>query len=170
MTPATIFPTKHDNALTLQVERFKFIHKEVFELGLKHFTEIETRYRGHGCNPDFPAYFQQEDAGHYILFTARDEGKLVGHMSFWVTSSVHMQGVSEATDDFLYVLPEYRKQGVFTKLYHYAEDCLRALGVQYIGMSSKAPVGAPDSGPMLEKHGFRPVAVYYSKQLTRREG
>ena len=168
----TIFPAKKTPTLKLQVEFFRDIHDEVVALGQQQFEEVEKRYRRHDCKPDLPTYFAHEQAGSFILFTARDSesNTLLGHMTFWLLTSMHMKGVLEATEDFLYVVPDSRGKGIFSSLYKYAEDSLRSLGVKYIGMSSKAPVGAPDSGSLLEKHGFQRVAVYYSKQLTRSEG
>ena len=70
-----------------------------------------------------------------------------------------------AREDSFFVSKEFRGKKLAPALLAYAEDALRQLGCTKVGMSSKAPVGGPDIGPFLEKCDYKPVAIFYMKDL-----
>ena len=132
-----------------------------------HYEETETKYLDHDYNPNYPSYMDMEKDGRFVCFTCRIGLKMVGYLQYYVFRDQHSQQVLQAREDAFFLHPLVRGQKIAPKFLAYAEDALRALGCHYVGMTSKAPIGAPDIGPFLEGRGYEPVAVYYAKKLER---
>ena len=158
-------PPKTTGTMTIGVERFSDMLEEIQPLHYMHYEETETEYLDHPYNPNYPSYMEMEKDGRFICFTCRIGLKMVGYLQYYVFRDQHTQQVYQAREDAFFLHPLVRGKKIAPQFLAYAEDALRALGCHYIGMTSKAPVGAPDIGPFLEKRGYRPVAVYYAKKL-----
>ena len=130
-----------------------------------HFEETETEYLDVPYDPDYGYYLKLEEDGGFVVFTVRIGLQLVGYLQYYVFRDMHCRQMRTAREDALYIHPLARGKKLAPQLVAFAEDALRALGCRYAGMTSKAPVGAPDIGPALEAGGYRPVAVYYVKDL-----
>ena len=155
------------------IEAMSEVSDEVCALGLDHFEEVEKLYREHPCEPDLGLYSRFEEAGLHVLFTVRSlkdgEMPLVGHLSYFLVHSVHMSGILEAVEDFIYLTPEVRSKGISRALFSFAESALRKLKVSYIKMVSKEPLGAPKAGKFLEAEGFKLIGLQYCKALHEEE-
>lgn len=151
--------------LTIGIERFADMVEDIAPLHHMHFEETEKTYLDAEFEPQYDQYKALEKDGRFVCFTARIGLQLVGYLQYYVFRDMHSQRVYQAREDALFVHPLVRGKKLAPQLVAYAEDALRALGCRYVGMTSKAPVGAPDIGPALEQNGYRPVAVYYVKDL-----
>jgi GNAT superfamily N-acetyltransferase len=147
-------------------ERMSEMLDELKVLHAIHFQETETLYLDQPCDPDYDRWRALEDLGQFVVFTVRNTaGELVGYLQYYVFRDMHSKEMYVAREDALFLLPEHRGGGIASKLIDYAEHCLKQLGCAYAGMSNKGPVGGPDIGNFLERKGYRPVAMYYSKKL-----
>jgi len=151
--------------LVIGHEKVKDIVEEVRPLLMDHYEETETAYLDVPCDPDFDRFIASEEQGQFVVFTARKAGVLIGHISFYVYRDMHSQEMYQAREDAMFIDKEHRGGATASRLVNYAEHCLAQLGCKYIGMSSKAPCGGPDIGRFLERKGYQPVALFYSKQL-----
>lgn len=142
-------------------ERIKDVWDELLINFHEHWKETEAYRHGQPFNPDKSRYIQYEDLGYFLLFTVRDEGKLVGNCTMYVLPSMHTQELV-ATEDTWYLLPDYRKSGIGVRLYKYVEKKLESLGVVEITMTAKE---SNKSGKIMEGLGFEKVASEYAKQL-----
>lgn len=161
--PALGIPTD-EGTYMIGHERIADMEKEIFDLHAIHYAETES-YRATGHDGDYERLKQYEAAKQFVVFTVRKDWKMVGYLQYYVFQDVHSKSVTQAREDAFFVHPDHRGSGVAAKLLDYAEDFLHKLGCRTVGMTSKAPVGAPDIGPFLEKRGYRPIAVYYVKEL-----
>ena len=142
------------------------VRDEINELYKEHYAETEVLYLDTPMDVDFERFGQSEKAGQFVLFTVRTaENDLVGYLQYYVFRDMHSQGMYIAREDAFFLTKSHRGGGLASKMVDYAEHCLKQLGCRYVGMSSKAPAGGPDIGRFLERKGYKPVALYYSKQL-----
>ena len=147
------------------LEHFSDMLDDVRPLHEAHYNETEVEYLDEAFDPDYPAYIDMEQDGRFVCFTVRLGWKMVAYVQYYIFRDLHSKTTLHAREDAIYVTPLARGQKIAPTLLAYAEDALKTLGCSYVGMTSKAPIGAPDSGPFLEKAGYRPIAVYYVKKL-----
>ncbi len=160
-----VVPPKIQGNVAIGIERFSDMLDQVGPLHLEHYNETETEYLDDEFDPNYQAYMDMEKDGRFVCFTVRLGWKMVAYLQYYVFRDMHTQRVLNAREDALYVHPLFRGQKIAPQLLAYAEDALKTLGCRYIGMTSKAPIGAPDIGPFLERRGYRPIAMYYAKKL-----
>jgi len=151
--------------VAIGLEKFSDMLDQVGPLHILHYEETETEYLDDEFNPNYQAYMDMEKDGRFVCFTLRLGWKMVAYLQYYVFRDMHTQRVLNAREDAFFVHPLMRGQKIAPQLLAYAEDALKALGCRYVGMTSKAPVGAPDIGPFLERRNYRPIAVYYAKKL-----
>jgi GNAT superfamily N-acetyltransferase len=159
------FPVATHGSAVIGIERMADNWDELTALHRQHYDETETLYAAAPFDPDREGLLAAEDAGRYVVFTTRVAGKLVGYLQYHLFRSLHSRHTLVSKEDAFYLLPEVRGNWLAPRMLTYAEDILVKLGCKYTGMSSKGPVGGPDLGPFLERRGYRPVSVFYSKRL-----
>jgi hypothetical protein len=135
---------------------------DFMNLGFEHWKETEGYRHGQNFNPDTARYLQYNDIGFYVYFTARDEGRIVGHAGMYITPSMHTQRTI-ATEDVWFLLQEHRKGRNAIAFYKYVEEECRRRRVVEIGMTTKLTNGA---GRILEYLGYTEVSKQYSKHLV----
>lgn len=146
------------------IERLANIEDELRVLHEEHYNETETLYLDTPFSPSYDRYKASEEAGQFVLFTARVGSTLAANLQYYVFDDMHTE-IKVAREDAFFVSKQFRGQKLAPALLAYAEDALRQLGCVKVGMSSKAPVGGPDIGPFLEKRDYKPVAIFYMKDL-----
>lgn len=148
-------------SLVFAIEKLAPIWPQIMGLALAHWHETEGYRHGQQFNPDAARYFQYESIGFYVMFTARDEGALVGYAGCYFTPSMHTQELL-CTEDTWFLLPAYRKGRNALEFYKFVEAECRRRGVREIGMTAKLTNGA---GRILEYLGYREVSRQFSKHL-----
>lgn len=158
-------PPLVEGQVAIGIERFDNMLDDIAPLHEAHFHETEVGYLDRDFDPNYESYINMEKDGRWVSFTVRMGLQMVGYLHYYVFRDLHTQGMVVAREDAFYLHPLVRGKKLAPKLLAYAEDALKALGCSHIGMTSKAPVGGPDIGPFLQRRGYRPVAVYYAKDL-----
>jgi GNAT superfamily N-acetyltransferase len=151
--------------VTIGIERFSNMLPEIAPLHEAHYLETEAEYLDTPYEPNYQSYVSMEEDGRFVCFTVRMGWQMVGYLQYYVFRDQHSRRMLQAREDAFYLHPLVRGKKIAPQVLAYAEDALRALGCRYVGMTSKAPVGAPDIGPFLESRSYRPIAVYYVKDL-----
>lgn len=126
---------------------------------------VETMQWQHGkqeWNPSFERYSTYEAMGCFVMITVRDQGKLVGYCGAYVVESMHSQ-VKIATEDFVFLLPEYRKGRNGVRLYQFCEEEVKRRGCKEISLTVKPETGAKR---LIEFMGYSLVNLQYCKHLT----
>src|SRR6478736_3033757 len=90
------------------IERMARIEDEVRPLHQAHWQETEGHRHGLELEPDYATFKRYEQAGRYVLFTLRSEGRLLGNCAMYLSESAHTKTLI-ATEDTLFLLPEARK-------------------------------------------------------------
>lgn len=147
--------------LTYQTELLSNIMDEVKSLILHHWRDVSDGSEGEP-DPQWDTMLKLEEQGIWKTITARDEGKLVGYIMFIVAPHLHYRKILVAHDDAFFMLRDYRKGHNGIKLFQYAEQYLREIGVNRITYHEKtrAPLGK-----FLAYLGFRNVERNWFKDL-----
>ena len=148
--------------LKYQQEFLRKIRHELYQLFLAHWREIALNKDKIRLNPDWDAYFQLEAEGRLDIFTARDDGVLVGYVFVLKTRHLHYKDHLMAMTDLVYLHPDHRKGWNAKRLFQFAEDCMKEDGVSTftIGMKHHKPFSA-----ILDRMGYSPQDVTYSKYI-----
>lgn len=140
-------------------ERFIDALPDLMALWRAHWLETEMHRHGEGFNPQIDRYQTYNEIGFYRLYTARIDGRMIGNLGMYVTESMY-SGKKIATEDTLFVVPEFRKGRNALGLCRFVEEEMKRLGVREISMTMKLTNGA---GRLLEYLGFRHIANQYTK-------
>lgn len=146
--------------ITYQREAFADIEVEFKPLAEAHYLEI-AHYQDIPLVPDWPWY---RSCPGLRTFTVRDGVRLIGYGIFFIGLNKHYQTSMQATQDVLFLLPEYRGRTVGPHLIRYCEEQLRAEGAQAIYQHVKL---AHDWGRLLLATGYEEVETIYAKRLDK---
>ena len=148
--------------VTVQHEAFESIKHEIKELLEDHWQEIAL-YQDHiKLNPNWKEYARLSAAGALRIFTVRSDEKMVGYFVLVVSQSLHYSDHLFATNDVIYIKPEFRKGTAGWQLIKFAEAKLKAEGVTLMTVNTK--VHAPFD-PLMERLEFDYIERLYAKLL-----
>lgn len=128
-----------------------------------HWEEI-AHYPDIKLDPDYAGFLKLEELGFLRCYTGRDEGKMVAYAIFLVKESLHYQTSLQATQDILFVHPDYRKGMTGFRLVRFCDGELKREGVQVVYHHVKA---AHNWGNLLEHMGYGLVDLIYAKRLDK---
>jgi len=123
--------------ITYQQEFLCSCEKEAQELIRLHWEEIATNKETIKLNPDWDLYYALEDRGNLNIYTAREDGRLVGYFVVIVGSNLHYKDHMFAENDILYLHPNYRQGWTGIRLLKFAEKALKEEGVSVIKINTK---------------------------------
>jgi GNAT superfamily N-acetyltransferase len=148
--------------VTFQRETPGGLWGEIAPLLRAHWREI-AHYQDIPLEVNQGGYEQVEAAGKLRAYTARSgDGALIGYAVYIVGPNLHYSSSIQAKQDVLFVLPERRKSTVGLRLIKFADDQLRAEGVQVVYQHSKV---AHDIGPVMLRCGYELVEHIYARRL-----
>lgn len=87
--------------------------------------------------PRWDDYALLERMGRYTVFTARDNGLLVGYSAFYVDRHMHSAGFTFARNDVFYIREDHRGGMTAMRFLRYTHEQLKGLGAQHIGYLCK---------------------------------
>lgn len=147
--------------ISFQSESLIDLQEEISPLLVKHFTEI-SHYPDILLNPDWDRYFALENGGLFKVFTAREEGVLIGYNAFFLNTNAHYKDSKQASQDVIFIDPSRRG---FGKLFiQWCDEQLKEMGIQVVYHHLKAK---KNFGPMLETIGYELVDLIYAKRLDK---
>jgi hypothetical protein len=156
------FGQRSSGRLTFQAERFEGLVDEIHPLHEAHWLETEGYRHGLALNMDYDAMIESERAGAMVQFTARDGARLIGNFRVYLGQSRHTQ-TGIATEDTIYLLPEYRAGRNCLRFMEFVRDCVTALGYRELRCSTK--IGAQTDRLLLHL-GFKHVSYGYAAFLV----
>jgi GNAT superfamily N-acetyltransferase len=145
-----------------QQEFLSGVRGEIEPLLNSHWEEIALNKEKIKLNPDWDAYESFEHQGKLKIFTARDEGQLVGYFVVIVGTNIHYKDHLFASNDIIYLSPNHRKGFTGIKLIKFAEKCLKNDGVSVLTINTK--VHQPFD-KLMDFLKFRKIERVYSKYL-----
>lgn len=138
------------------------VEDEIIALGELHMAEVHHQHDLLPVDFDLDLYRKAEGLGLLKIFTARDEGELIGYVVVVITPDIHSKGNFLASDDGFFVKREYRKHGHGTRLLQFAETCLKEDGFATFHVSSTMMNPIDD---LLLRVGYKEIERKYEKVL-----
>ncbi len=144
------------------IERLSDILEEIKPLHQEQWEETEEyRSKAIPLDIDYARYLEFNKTGYYTVFTARDSGKLVGHISVYMTISMHTR-TKIAQEDSLFLTKSARGGRTAMRLFQFVENWLKSQGVLELYCSVK---NGANSRRLLEYMGCRHVSDGFHKLL-----
>lgn len=151
--------------VTFQREACSTLWDEILPLLQRHWAEI-THYPDIALDVDRATYEKVEAMGFLRCYTVRlADGTLIGYNAFMVKANLHYQQSKQAQEDVLYLHPDYRRSRIGVQLIAYADEQLRAEGVQVVYHHQK--LAHPALGAVVRRMGYEAVETIWAKRLDR---
>jgi len=112
--------------------------------------------------PDYDAYKRLAQAGMLRCITVRADEEVVGYAIFIIQPHLHYRTCKTAFEDIYFIRKEYRKGKIGIRLFQYAEQVLRGIGVQRIIMHTKVHL---DHSRLFEYLGYKWTDKLFTKIL-----
>ncbi len=136
---------------------------EVLPLLREDWDEIDhPAKRGCELDPDWDTYEALEGQGLFKVFTAREDGALIGYLGVFIAPFLHSKGKAQPTMDAIYVRRDRRASRAGVGLIHFAERCLREDGFASLCLTSTESYPL---GPLFERMGYARIQTMYEKEL-----
>jgi len=126
-----------------------------------HYDEIET-LKEFPLDLDFDAYENLWHLGRLVFVTAKNGNELVGYILFFVAPHMHSKNCITAHEDIYFLKPEYRKGRNGIKMFQFAQEHLKAKGVDLILYSTKFEF---DNSSLFKYLGCKPIDKVFTKLL-----
>lgn len=144
-------------------ETYDGVIEDIKPLLTKHWQEIARNRERIELNPDYGRYKELENRGALFIFTAREDGKILGYAIYFVGPHLHYRDHKWALSDIFWVTPERRGIMVGKRLFGLAEKVLRENGVSVMHTTSK--IAHPSAGRLLEHFGHEHIEAGHAKVL-----
>lgn len=153
--------------ITFALEPVSQCWDEVMVLATQHWSGTQTYRRHEPFCPSRERYEALNRQGYFFLFTAREQGKMVGYFGIYLTPSMHSQLLT-ATEDTLYLAPDYRKGRTAIRFIQYVEAFCKLRGVHEILFSCEVDNASGIHG-LLKMLKYQAVIQQYAKLLDKPE-
>jgi len=138
---------------------------EVAAMLLKHWQEIALYQGDVPLEPDLERYRALEKAGALLCLSARDDGRPVGYAAWILAYHLHYASCKTATNDVIYLLPEYRGRTAGLRLIEESERVLiEECGAHVIRWHIKP---ANDWSAVLLRRGYQVEESILGKYVKR---
>ena len=114
--------------------------------------------------PDYDAYRRLAEAGMLRCITVRADDEVVGYILFIIQPHLHYMTCKTAFEDMYFVRKDYRKGRVGIRLFKYAEEVLKGIGVNRIIMHTKIHL---DNSKLFEYLGYKHTDKLFTKLLQQ---
>lgn len=145
-----------------QQEFLDNVRGSVEDLIQSHFSEVYPMRDVCDWDMDWDAYEKLEELGMLKIFTARDDGSLIGYLWVILSPNLHSRGSVLACDDGLYVARTHRGQAVAKELIQFTERCLKEDGIKtfHIVGTTEKPING-----LMERMGYTKIETKFQKVL-----
>ena len=148
--------------ISYQREFLSQVVLEVDHLLNLHYQELTLNKDKVKLNPMWSAYQDLETLERFFVYTAREDGELVGYSAFFVNHHLHYAELKVAINDVLFLHPDHRKGTTGIKLLKFCEKSLKDLGVNKLCWHCKLDTSLI---PILKRLGYGTEEVSMAKFL-----
>ena len=141
------------------VERYKDVIEEIKPLLILHWQELAA-FPDIPLDPNYNFYEVANNRDLIRIYTARDDGKLVGYAIYIISlSNPHYMSMKTANSDIVFVHPDYRNGGVGYGLYEFIESQLPGFVI-----STNDKISHPELGRLMKARGYEAVTTAWVKR------
>lgn len=148
--------------ILFQEEKLDDILEEIKPILDVHWEEIALNRDKIKLNPDYDKYRELNNNGMVKIFTARDDGKMVGYFVVTINHHLHYKDHKFAINDIIYLKKELRALGIGKTLIQFVEGKLAEDGVSVLTINTK--IHQPFDG-LMENLGYSCIERIYSKYI-----
>lgn len=148
--------------VTYQVENIQTILEEMKLFVMPHWNEVGLNRDEIPVDMDWDRYIQLQNSGNLHILTARKKGELIGYHFTFVQGHFHYKSTLHGLVDLYYIKPEYRKGRTGLRLFQYAEESLKDLGVKKIFTGCKVKL---DHTKLFEHLGYTKSDYQFTKVI-----
>lgn len=148
--------------LTLQAETLFDVIHEVDDLLRLHYEEVALHKASVPLAPMWERYRMLEAADAFVIYTARQDGVLVGYSAFFINRHMHYGDTVMAHNDVIFLHPDHRRGSAGIKLIRFSEQQLRARGIVKMTWHVKVD---HDFGAILRRIGYTAEDTVFGKIL-----
>lgn len=127
-----------------------------------HYDELTLHKEVVKLDPDWQRYADLEHAGKFHLFTARQDGALIGYSAFFLQPHLHYRSLMLAMNDVLFLHPQHRNGMTGIRLIKTSEHGMKVLGANKIVWHAKY---SNDLATILARLGYELEEVMVGKIL-----
>jgi len=138
------------------------VEADCVDLIQMHWDDIAVNKDRIKLNPDWDAYRDLEATQRLRIFTARNDGELVGYFVVLVGRGLHYKDHVFAANDIIFLHKDHRRGMAGVRLIKFAEACLMSDGVSVLTINTKTQ---RPFDFVLERLGFGLVERVYSKYI-----
>lgn len=143
-------------------EKFDSIMIEGRPLLERHRVEVAVFPDLMTLNVDDNLYRSLEAKNQLIIIGARDDGKLVGYISIFISNHPHYKHLLHAAEDVMFVVPEHRDSATGLLLLKHAVKAMRERGCHIMTLRTKVE---HDHGLIFKRIGFSPCDSVWLARL-----
>jgi hypothetical protein len=114
---------------TYQVESFEKCQEDFRPFVMQHWNELGLTKEDVPIDFDWERFFAQDRQGKLHTVTVRKDGALVGYHITFLGSHPHYRSTLHGMVDLYYLVPDLRKGRTGMKMFKFAEEKLKELGV-----------------------------------------
>jgi len=147
--------------VTFQREPVCALWTELDPLAAEHWREVSWEPGSHACL-DHDRYEHAEASGVFHMLTVRNTttGCLIGYAGFWVSDNPQNKTSREASQDCVYLDPEFRVGSTGTDFLRFCDRYLEDLGCRVIYHHIRK---ARDWSALLRTLGYREIEKTYAR-------
>lgn len=127
----------------------------------QHYEELSVT-KNFKLNPDYQIYLEAEKKGTCRAIACLNEGEIIGYIVYFIGINLHYKDCLLATEDIYYLKPEYRRGLTGLRMFKFAEDYLKTLGVNMVRYSTKTHM---DNTRLFEFLGCSLIEKVFIKNL-----
>lgn len=146
------------------LEPYEAVVNDIKPLLPDHHRELALYQDEIPLEPDFSQYERACSSGLMRIYTARQDGRLIGYAIFALTPRHSHYKHRWAINDIFWIDPKHRSVGNGNGLCDFFEEDLRRDGPVVIHVETK--IGAPALAVLLGMRGYQIVGPSFSKRLV----
>ena len=148
--------------ITYQVEEYADCIEEIVPHLQAHYDELSVTKNGYPLDPNWELYSKLGREGTLKVVTCRKDEELIGYIFFLLHYNLHYRTMLVAMEDLYYLKKEERKGRTGIRLFKYAEEYLKSLGVNRVILGTKVH---QDNSRLFEYLGYTFFEKLHSKML-----
>lgn len=146
-----------------QRETYHEVIKDITPLLTEHYEELALYAGAIVLDPDFDFYQMCEKIGILAIYTARENGVLIGYAIYFVRKHHHYRQHTWAISDIILVQKQHRNYGVASGLFDTLEADMRLNKVDVLHTTTKN--AHPELAYFLSLRGHELEGQSFSKRL-----
>ena len=148
-------------AVVFQKEKLNDVLFELVPIIHEHWAETDEGHTKAKLNPDWGMYqvFEQKELLH--IYTARDDGRLVGYISVVLQKGLHAKDYTYAVTDSIFLAKDHRGGTTAKTMIEFVEEKMIPIAdIFNISMKAYAPFDS-----LLDSMGYKLTEKIFTKEF-----